>query len=78
MVNQLITLKKYFTQEAIARTLLALPVIHTPIMDLFFPPERRKQKMSAYLGLAEIEADTGIVPVIKRGSRSYPDRKSVG
>ena len=72
MVNQLITLKKYFTQEAIARTLLALPVIHTPIMDLFFPPERRKQKMSAYLGLAEIEADTGIVPVIKRGSRSYP------
>ena len=72
MLNQIITLKKFFTQEAVARILSTLPVIHTPVMDLFFPPERRKQKMSAVLSLAEISADMGAVPVIKRGARSYP------
>lgn len=64
------TLKKYFGADAIARRLKEMQPVKTTILDLIFPT--RRQHPSSVLGLDEITENTGIVPVIRRGSRSFP------
>jgi hypothetical protein len=62
----------FFSQKAIADIVSELPKPQTPMMDFLFPPSARKQKQSPYISLEEIKAETGALPLIRRGSQSYP------
>ncbi len=70
------TLKKYFSPSAIAKRIRNLPKIVTTTMDLVFTD--RRQHPSSVLGIDEITENTGVVPVIRRGSRSYPVDEDTG
>ncbi len=69
--NQNITnLRRYFGGDVIARRLATLAVISTTIMDLVYV--NRPQHPKSILGVDDITEAAGPVPVIRRGSRSYP------
>jgi len=63
--------KKYFGRGNFARILKGLPKLSTPVMDLVYPESHRRQYPSALIPLAKIQARTGSVPVVRRGSASY-------
>ena len=66
------TLQSFFTTKHLTDVLISLPKPQTPIKDLLFPESKRKQKTSSVIGIAEVENTTGAVPVVTRGSASYP------
>jgi len=74
MINQTVitALRRYFTPAEVARILKILPVLKTPIMDLVYPESRRKQRTSTMISLSEVTDVTGAVPVVRKGTRSYP------
>lgn len=65
-------LKSYFTQNNIADVLTKMSKPNTPIKDLLFPENTRKQKASAYLALSEVKDTIKAIPIVKRGAQSYP------
>jgi len=69
-IQTITSLKRYFGPETVAERLRTMTVIKTTIMDLVFPT--RPQHASSVIGIDEITETTGVVPVIRRGSRSYP------
>lgn len=65
-------LNAYFTQNNIADVLTKFSKPSTPIKDLLFPENTRKQKTSAYLALSEVKNAIKAIPIVKRGAQSYP------
>ena len=66
------TFSKYFTQESVADIVSNLPKPTTPLMDLLFPANRRVQKASPFVSVADIQGVTGAVPLVRRDGRSVP------
>lgn len=66
------TFSKYFTQESVADIVANLPKPTTPLMDLLFPANRRVQKASPFVSVADIQGVTGAVPLVRRDGRSVP------
>lgn len=66
------TFSKYFTQESVADIVASLPKPTTPLMDLLFPANRRVQKASPFVSVADIQGVTGAVPLVRRDGRSVP------
>lgn len=63
----LVNLKQMFIAEAVARTLARLPDLKTTVMDTAFPD--RPVWGLPYVGLAELKAVTGTIPVVSRGGQ---------
>ena len=66
------TFSKCFTQESVADIVSNLPKPTTPLMDLLFPANRRVQKASPFVSVADIKGVTGAVPLVRRDGRSVP------
>ncbi len=66
----IVNLRTFFTPQAIAQRLQALPPIKSPTMDLIYPG--RSQHPLAVLGVDEISEVALTVPVVRRGSPSTP------
>lgn len=64
------TVNKFFTRQAVADAVSALPKLQTPMMDLLFPTSARKQKASPFLTLEEVTGAIGTVPLTARGGSS--------
>lgn len=65
-------LNAFFNLKNFVDVLTSLPKPQTPMTDLLFPQSKRKQKTSPYIAVADVKSETGAVPVIMRGTRSYP------
>jgi hypothetical protein len=63
-------LKKFFTREAIVDTLQRLPELKTPVMDLLYT-DRRNHPFPV-VGYRDLNLPAGNIPVVRRGSQSYP------
>lgn len=63
-------LKKFFTREAIVDTLQRLPELRTPVMDLIYP--NRVNHPFPVVGYKDLGLPAGNIPVVRRGSQSYP------
>ncbi len=63
-------LKKFFTREAIVDTLQRLPELRTPVMDLIYP--NRVNHPFPVVGYRDLGLPSGNIPVVRRGSQSYP------
>lgn len=48
-----------------------LPKVQTPMTDLLFPESKRKTVASPYINARDIQDETGAVPVVVRGAKSY-------
>jgi hypothetical protein len=72
MIKQLGRLIPFFSQASIADIVGELPKPQTPMADFLFPPAARKQKQSPFISTEEVKAETGALPLIRRGSASYP------
>lgn len=71
-----IDLRKYFTPEAIVAALASLPALRTPIMDLLFGDVRTVPR--PVVGTKDLGLPTGNIPVVRRGTQSYPLNASAG
>lgn len=65
-----IDLKKYFTPQAIVDSLARLPSLKTPTMDLLFPVSQNVPR--PLIGYRDLGLPTGNIPVVRRGTASYP------
>jgi len=65
-----IDLRKFFTPEAIVAALSKMPSLKTPVMDLFFGDVRTVPR--PVVGYKDLALSTGNIPVVRRGSQSYP------
>ena len=72
MIKQFGILLALFSQKLIADIVSELPKPLTPMTDFLFPPSARKQKQSPFIATEEVKAETGAIPLIRRGSPSYP------
>lgn len=63
-------LKKYFTRDAVVDTLQRLPELRTPVMDLIYPS--RVNHPFPVVGYKDLGLPSGNIPVVRRGSQSYP------
>ena len=63
-------LRKFFTREAIVDTLGRLPPIATPVMDLLY--KTRINHPFPVVGYRDLGLPQGNIPVIRRGTQSYP------
>jgi hypothetical protein len=72
MVISFGTLRAFFSQASVADIVTELPKPLTPMTDLLFPPSARKQKQSPLIRTEEVRTETGAIPLIRRGSSSYP------
>ncbi|MDR3124180.1 MAG: major capsid protein [Treponema sp.] len=72
MINFFGKLIPFFSQKAIADIVGELSKPLTPMTDFLFPPSARKQKQSPYISTEEVKTETGAIPLIRRGSSSYP------
>ncbi|MDR1575676.1 MAG: major capsid protein, partial [Treponema sp.] len=72
MIKQFGRLTPFFSQASIADIVGELPKPLTPMTDLLFPPSARKQKQSPFISVEEVKTETGAIPLIRRGSASYP------
>lgn len=61
----------FFSLKNFTDVITGLPKPQTPITDLLFPQGVRKLKTSPYIAVQDIENETGAVPVVIRGSKSY-------
>ncbi len=64
-------LKKFFTREAIVRSLETLPELKSPVMDLLYPAARRINHPFPVIGYHDLGLPTGNIPVVRRGGQSY-------
>ncbi len=64
------TLNKYFAKEKIADIVASLPAPDMTLTNMLFPVEKRIQKTSPFISIEDIEAETGAVPLVTRGSQS--------
>jgi hypothetical protein len=62
----------FFSQASVADIVNELPKPLTPMTDFLFPPSARKQKQSPFISTEEVKTETGAIPLIRRGSASYP------
>jgi hypothetical protein len=62
----------FFSQRSVADILGELPKPLTPMADFLFPPSARKQKQSPFISTEEVKTETGAIPLIRRGSSSFP------
>jgi hypothetical protein len=62
----------FFSQASVADIVSELPKPLTPMTDFLFPPSARKQKQSPFISTEEVKTETGAIPLIRRGSASYP------
>lgn len=69
-------LKKYFTPQAIVATLERLPSLKTPTMDLLFPVTQNVPR--PIIGVKDLGLPIGNIPVVRRGTQSYPISGSSG
>lgn len=74
--QNIVTLNRYFGAESFALRLKQMQPIKTTIMDLVYP--NRPPHGSAVLALDDILETTGVAPVVRRGSRSYPIAQDQG
>ncbi len=65
-------LNAFFSLKNFVDVLTSLPKPKTPMTELLFPRSRRKQTTSPYIAISDIQYETGAVPVILRGTKSYP------
>jgi len=65
-----IDLRKFFTPEAIVAALASLPTLRTPVMDLFFSDVRTVPR--PVVGTKDLALPPGNIPVVRRGTQSYP------
>jgi hypothetical protein len=72
MIKRFGILLALFSQKLIADIVSELPKPLTPMTDLLFPPSARKQKQSPFIAIEEVKTETGAIPLIRRGSPSYP------
>ena len=72
MIKQFGILLALFSQKRIADIVSGLPKPLTPMTDFLFPPSTRKQKQSPFILTEEVKTETGAIPLIRRGSPSYP------
>jgi hypothetical protein len=72
MIKLFGTLRAFFSQKAVADIVSDLPKPQTPMADFLFPPSARKQKQSPFISVEEVKTETGALPLIRRGSSSYP------
>lgn len=63
-------LRKYFTPEAIVAVMAGLSSLRTPVMDLFFGDVRTVPR--PVVGTKDLGLPTGNIPVVRRGSQSFP------
>ena len=63
-------LRKYFTREAIAKSLQSLPELSTPVIDLLFPEANRVNHPLPTIGVDDLGLPSGNIPVVRRGSPS--------
>ncbi len=64
-------LNAFFNLRNFVDVLTSLPKPQTPMTDLLFPQSKRKQKTSPYIAVSDVKSETGAVPVILRGTKSY-------
>lgn len=64
-------LNPYLTREKIADMVSKMGAPTTPLTNLLFPVSKRRQKASPFISVAEIQAETGAIPVNVRGSGSF-------
>jgi hypothetical protein len=62
----------FFSQASIADIVTELAKPLTPMADFLFPPAARKQKQSPFISTEEVKTETGAIPLIRRGSASFP------
>jgi hypothetical protein len=62
----------FFSQASVADIVNGLSKPLTPMTDFLFPPAVRKQKQSPFISTEEVRNETGAIPLIRRGSASYP------
>jgi hypothetical protein len=72
MIKQFGRLPPFFSQASVADIVSELPKPLTPMTDFLFPPSARKQKQSPFIRTEEVKTETGAIPLIRRGSASYP------
>ncbi|MDR1278638.1 MAG: major capsid protein [Treponema sp.] len=72
MIKQFGILLAFFSQKIVADIVSELPKPLTPMADFLFPPSARKQKQSPFISIEEVKAETGAIPLIRRGSSSFP------
>lgn len=71
-----LNLRKYFTPDAIVKTLGRLPELKTPIMDALFTDRRNVPR--PVVGARDLGLNPGNLPVVRRGTASYPMSGSDG
>ncbi len=72
MVKYTGQLNRYFKKDSIADIVSELPKPVMTLTDMFFPANRRVQKHSSLISLEDITAETGAVPLVRRGGHSVP------
>lgn len=70
-------LRKFFKVEALVTTLNRLPPLKTLVMDLIYPESVRKNHPYDRLSYTDIQAVTKNIPLVTRGSASYPLKPDV-
>lgn len=64
-------LDAFFNLKNFVDVVESLAKPQTPMTDLLFPVSKRKTVTSPYVSARDIEDETGAVPVVARGSKSY-------
>ncbi len=64
-------LNTFFNLKNFTDVVTSLPKPQTPLTDLFFPQGKRKQKTSPLIAVSDIQNETGAVPVVVRGTKSF-------
>lgn len=67
-----IELRRFFTKEAIAASLANMPPLRTQVMDLIYPEANRVNHPLPVVGYQDMGLPSGNIPVVKRGTQSYP------
>lgn len=74
-------LSAFFAVRNFTDVITSLPKPVTPMTDLLFPKNKRKQLTSPYIAVADVQEETGAVPVVVRGTQSFSvdgDKRSLG
>ena len=64
-------LRAFFTVRNVTDVITNLPKPATPMTDLLFPKNKRKQLTSPYITVADVPEEIGAVPVVVRGTPSF-------
>ena len=64
-------LRAFFTVSNVTDVIASLPKPATPMTDLLFPKNKRKQLTSPYITVADIPEEIEAVPVVVRGTPSF-------